>query len=627
MSPYMTRTGARLNAISAAARAALQALASLRRQAALACEPYVAPRPAVLFRSTLGRVFTRCAGGGVPSFGTVLCILALALTAGCTNTQPVNYGRIPDFDPASQPRLAGGGTMTEPSVEAMAGQMLLVGFRGTNEADTAAIMEQVRSGQVGGVILFDRDVTTGSKTRNVVSAEQVRRLTANLQAAADIPLFISIDQEGGRVQRLKPEHGFHAHSSAAKLGAGTPAATEQEATVLGAELEGVGINVDFAPVVDLAINPSNPVIAGLGRSFGRSPCLVAEHAAAFINGMARHGIICVLKHFPGHGSSMSDSHKGVTDVSLTARREELLPYQLLLNRDWAGMVMVGHLFNSGIDKAYPATLSRRTIDDLLRRKLGWQGVVVSDDLQMRAITDQFSLDETIFLAVDAGVDILLFGNNLAWDPALVEKAHSALVRLVKEGRISHDRLRQSWHRIMRLKSVLPQHGAALLPVGAMPLRLGVTMPVQDGKGGCTGGMLTGAADGTSGSGVAGEQGTIPAGVPAGQAYGAGVGTGDGSGTAAVPNVNGTGSTGDNANVGTVGSQNIGADVGGGVMGGSGGVGGGVGVGTGGAGVGVGVGTGGGGVGIGVGGSQGDTGFGVFGGSGGGGIGIGIGVGR
>lgn len=342
------------------------------------------------------------------------------------------------------------------------------GSYGVNE-----VLDDVRAGHVGGVILFDRDVTTGSPERNIISPKQVRGLSAALQAAAGaspagLPLFVAVDQEGGRVQRLKPERGFTQFPPARQLGQGSTDETRLRAVAMGRELADVGVNLNFAPVVDVDVNPDSPAIGRLGRSYGRDPRMVAAHAAAFINGMAQAGVVSCLKHFPGHGSARTDSHLGVTDVSATRRPEELWPYRTLLRPagnawadGWGGMVMVGHLYDNRLDAAHPATLSRPTIDGLLRRDMGWRGVVITDDLQMGAITDRYSLEDVVFRAVDAGADILLFGNNLRWQPDLTARVHATLTALVQSGRISEDRIRQSYQRIARLKGLLRAGDGAL----------------------------------------------------------------------------------------------------------------------------------------------------------------------
>lgn len=400
----------------------------------------------------------------------------------------------------------------EPSLSHMIGQMLMVGFRGeqaqpappraaamtglgtllrqgtanatptTVTGKTAArrpgpgygvneVLADIAAGRVGGVILFDRDVADGSPERNVRSPEQVRALSAALQSAAfaspvGLPLFVAVDQEGGRVQRLKPERGFTRYPSARQLGQGTVAETRLRAVAMGRELADIGVNLNFAPVADVDVNPDSPAIGRLGRAYSRDPRVVAAHAAAFINGMAQAGVVSCLKHFPGHGSARSDSHLGVTDVSATRRPEELWPYRALLRpagsarNGWGGMVMIGHLYDNRLDAAYPATLSRPVITELLRRRMGWGGVVITDDLQMGAITDRYPLEEVVFRAVDAGADILLFGNNLRWQPELTARVHATLTDLVRTGRIPEDRIRQSYQRIARLKALLRMRDAA-----------------------------------------------------------------------------------------------------------------------------------------------------------------------
>lgn len=347
-----------------------------------------------------------------------------------------------------------------PSLAAMAGQMVLVGFRGLSPDPDSPVFRDVAAGRVGGVILFDRDVALKSSVRNVQSPEQVARLTAALAAAAPVPLLVAVDQEGGRVARLKEAHGFAATRSAAELGqANDPARTRAEAEALGRTLARAGFNLDFAPVLDVNVNPSSPAIGAMGRSFSADPGRVAEQAGAFIEGLHAAGVLACVKHFPGHGSAAADSHLGVTDVTRTWTRAELDPYRLLAPGRVApsrayDLVMTGHLFHSGWDPDHPATLSRAAITGMLREGLGFDGVVVSDDLQMKAVSDRYGLEDSVRLAVQAGVDILLFGNNLAYDPDIPAKVTALLVRFVQEGTLTRERLEQSWRRIMRLKAGL-----------------------------------------------------------------------------------------------------------------------------------------------------------------------------
>jgi beta-N-acetylhexosaminidase len=344
--------------------------------------------------------------------------------------------------------------VTRQELATMAGQMILVGFRGLELDEESPIAQDVRKGRVGGVILFDYDVLLKSTVRNVQSKEQLTRLTDSLQRMAPLPLLVSVDQEGGKVSRLKERHGFAVSPSAAELGRGTPDRTRIAAASLGRELAACGINLDFAPVVDVNVNPGNPVIGRLGRSFSSDPAAVADHAAAFVRGLHSAGVLSALKHFPGHGSSASDSHLGLTDVSTTWSEQELTPYRQLLAHGLVDVVMTGHLFNSALDPKHPGTLSRDTVQGLLRERLGFTGVVVSDDLQMRAVADHYGLRETIRLALDAGVDVLLFGNNLAYDPLIASKAQSIILELVDSGELSCQRIRESHERIVALKAKL-----------------------------------------------------------------------------------------------------------------------------------------------------------------------------
>lgn len=355
------------------------------------------------------------------------------------------------------PLIAGAARAAEADLPAMIGQMLLVGFRGTDIHDADPIARDLTAGRVGGVILFDRDVLLGSEQRNIVDQAQLRALTAKLQAlAGSRPLFVAVDQEGGKVRRLKEKHGFPALPSATDMAAAGPDATRALGAQSGAAMARVGINLDFAPVLDLASNPDNPVIAKLGRSFGADPEQVARLGGAFAQGLHDAGVLTACKHFPGHGSSSVDSHLGLPDVTATWKPEELQPYQRLLDAGLCDMVMPGHLLQRGLDPDRPASLSAAIVQGLLREKLGFDGVVVSDDLQMKAIPSDTDLPGVVRTAVLAGVDLLLFGNNLAYDPNVASKVQDILLAEVAAGRIPEARIRQSYERIQKLKAKLRQ---------------------------------------------------------------------------------------------------------------------------------------------------------------------------
>lgn len=346
----------------------------------------------------------------------------------------------------------GGDAFAAPSVGDMAGQMLLVGFKGQEPDECGAILKDIRARRLGGVILFKRDAHDARIPRNIRDAAQVKRLTAALRgASAEYPLFIAVDQEGGKVARFQPRDGFPAFPSAADLGRGTPEATRRAALGMGQMLKGLGVNLNFAPVLDVNVYPASPAIGRLGRSFSADPQSVAAHGAAFADGLNGAGVVAVFKHFPGHGSAHADSHKGVTDITVTWSERELLPYRSVLGRPGPHMVMTGHLFHAGLDPAFPATLSPAVINGLLRGRLGYDGVVVTDDLQMDAIAAGYTLEEVVLRAIGAGADILLFGNNLDYDPGIAAKVQAIIVRAVEDGKIPRARLEASWGRIMKLK--------------------------------------------------------------------------------------------------------------------------------------------------------------------------------
>jgi len=288
-----------------------------------------------------------------------------------------------------------------------------------------------------------------------------------LRRAAGAGMLIGIDQEGGRVQRLRSGRGFAETPAAAELCPGGPSTQDSAqgpapnvapalaaGQAVGATLAAAGINLDFAPVADVNVNPANPVIGGLGRSFSSDPKEVAACAGAFARGLKSRGVLTAAKHFPGHGSSTTDSHLGFTDVTATWTEAELIPFGELTRQDLADMVMTAHVFDARLDPNYPATLSRAVIDGILRGRLGFAGVVVTDDLQMRAVAGRYGLKESVRLIVNAGADVLLIGNNLDFDPNIAEKTLDALMALVAEGQVSPERIRQSCARILKLKTKL-----------------------------------------------------------------------------------------------------------------------------------------------------------------------------
>jgi beta-N-acetylhexosaminidase len=302
------------------------------------------------------------------------------------------------------------------------GQLLFAGFEGTRlPADLAAL---VGAGRVGGVVLF---------TRNVESPAQLRALADELhaRAPADAPLTLAIDQEGGRVQRLRTP--WTEWPPMRRLGErGAPAETEALAGALGRELADLRIDLDFAPVVDVDTNPRNPVIGD--RSFSREPVEVARHAVAFVRALQAQGVAACAKHFPGHGDTSLDSHHDLPRVEHDLDRlgrVELPPFQAVAAAGVASM-MTAHVSLPRLDPRVPATLSPHVLA-LLRDELRYDGLLFSDDLEMRAIADRFEPAGAACAALAAGVDALLVCRRADVRDAVLAALESAPDRLVETG--------------------------------------------------------------------------------------------------------------------------------------------------------------------------------------------------
>lgn len=346
--------------------------------------------------------------------------------------------------------------LVDPFLASRLGDLLLVGFRGTDVEGNGEVFHLVCTLKVGGVILFERDIATGTP-RNITDPQQLRRLTRDLQAlarrCAGRPLLIAADSEGGEVMRLSPRVGYSPTPSARELGElGDLALTELEARRIGGMLREAGITWNLAPVVDLALNPLNPVIVTRGRAFAPDPERVTAHARAFLKGMKAAGVLTALKHFPGHGSSRGDSHRGFVDVTETAPHVlELLPYLTLISEGLVDSVMTAHVVNRKLDPSYPATLSRPIVHGLLRGELAFRGVVVSDDLLMGAIVNHFGLEEAALLALEAEVDMLLISQDRLGGASAAARVLKALTAALASGRLSRDQVEGALARIERLR--------------------------------------------------------------------------------------------------------------------------------------------------------------------------------
>ncbi len=276
------------------------------------------------------------------------------------------------------------------------GQLLFCGFEGTTVPDDLAAL--ISAGRIGGVILFPR---------NIEGPEQVRALTTHLHQLApeEAPLMIAIDQEGGRVQRLRSP--WTEWPPMRVVGdRDDPSLTEEIARALARELSDLGIHLDFAPCVDVDTNPANPIIGD--RSFGRTPERVAKHAKHFITAMQEAGVAACAKHFPGHGDTSTDSHLELPRLDHDLERlraVELPPFQAAIEAGVAS-IMTAHVLFPAIDPDRPATLARNVMS-MLRDEMGYDGVVFSDDLEMKAVGEHYRPGELVEGCFAAGIDALL----------------------------------------------------------------------------------------------------------------------------------------------------------------------------------------------------------------------------
>jgi beta-N-acetylhexosaminidase len=311
------------------------------------------------------------------------------------------------------------------------------------------VLSDIRSGKTGGIILFEKNINPKNSYLNL------KKLTWELQQSAQIPLFIAIDQEGGQVNRLKEKYGFPRSVTAAHLGRTAPEdSTRFYAQITATTLAGLGINVNFAPVVDLSVNPENPIIARYGRAYSPDATSTTAHAREVIRTQKRHGVISVLKHFPGHGSSKADTHLGIADVTSYWQESEAEPYKQLIASGDVQAIMSAHIVNKNLDKAgHPGTLSKPILTDWLRGELGFTGVIFSDDMQMHAITKYYGLEKSIQMAIEAGVDVMIFSNNIQGSKdRTVDTVHGIIRSLVDKGKISPQRIEESYQRIITLKN-------------------------------------------------------------------------------------------------------------------------------------------------------------------------------
>jgi len=354
------------------------------------------------------------------------------------------------------------------SLKAKIGQLVMCGFEGSEP--TEGILELIREYALGGIIYF---------RRNVGTAEQTARLSARLREAAgrvtDVPLWIAVDQEGGMVARI--DRGVTVMPGNMALGAARePSFAYRTAHASGADLLRMGINMNLAPCLDVNCNPANPVIGV--RSYGERPELVGELGAAAIRGFQEAGVAACAKHFPGHGDTEADSHRELPIVPHGRERlaaVELAPFRRAI-AEGVDAIMTAHvLFPAYDDSGVPATISERILGGLLRRELGYDGVIVTDCLEMNAISETVGIGRGAVMAVKAGADVVLVSHRLDRQREALE----ALIAAVESGELDEARIDESVRRIVSMKA-RRRVGAATIAAGGAAA---ATAPAGEGTDG------------------------------------------------------------------------------------------------------------------------------------------------
>jgi beta-N-acetylhexosaminidase len=345
------------------------------------------------------------------------------------------------------------------SLRTKIGQMIMIGFTGSTPTDpeVTRLKQYAEEGLIGGFIFFSYNITT---------PQQLKTLTDLFKhTTSPLPLLLAVDQEGGKVQRLSAKNGFKNFMSAAEVSQQGERFASSHYTEMAKMVTEAGFNMVLGPVVDLRNDPKSkipsPAIGTLDRSYGSSPETVCTYARCFIDAFHNYQIRTTLKHFPGHGYAQKDSHKSMVDITTTHHPSELEPFYQLMAEERVDAIMTGHLINHHYDSDYPATLSQKTLTPLLRDK-GYQGVIISDCLNMGAIEKHYPLEEIIIKTIQAGVDILLFSNNTGVhvnttqesqmkSSQLVEKIIFIIEAALKNGSIDPRQIEDSYQRIRALK--------------------------------------------------------------------------------------------------------------------------------------------------------------------------------
>ncbi|MBS7812214.1 glycoside hydrolase family 3 protein [Roseococcus pinisoli] len=330
---------------------------------------------------------------------------------------------------------------------AAVGDLLLVGFYGASTASPSArlLARQARRAQVGAVFFV---------SQNVGTMEELKGLLGLFGAGEGWAPLLAIDHEGGTVQRLTEAHGMTRLPSARDVAAGlSPAEACGIYAQAGRELAAVGFDVNLGPVVDVD-DPTNPSIGISGRAYGTDPQLIASYGEAFVEGFSGTGIICAAKHFPGHGRSTGDSHYHAADISATWTEDELEPFvRLIASNHPPPMVMTGHLrLDQVAPDGRPATISAPIVTGLLRERLGYRGVVVTDDLDMKAVNHLMGRKEALVQAIAAGNDLIMIKNLFGYDPLLPQRAVGWVRAAIAEGVLSEEQVLGAAARVRALRA-------------------------------------------------------------------------------------------------------------------------------------------------------------------------------
>lgn len=340
------------------------------------------------------------------------------------------------------------------------GQMLIMGFNGSEIHEKSKIAQWLSHEGLGGVLLFDKDVSTGQFGKNLLNQIQIKHLIHQLRQfnalnAKDSDhqpeLLVALDYEGGRVDRLSNIEGCMSTLSPQMQANLSADDFVEEIKQMAFTLSSLGFNLNFAPVVDLNRNSEQGIIGKLGRCFSSDPLVVAHYSKLFVEIFRQYGVACCYKHFPGHGSATGDTHEDFVDVTHTFHADELVPYHYLFkNEKLPMMVMTAHVVNKNLDaKGLPATLSYDILTGMLRNTLNFDGVIISDDLQMQAIAKHYNLEEALSLTINAGADMLIFANQLGSITA--PEIITCIEQLVLNNTINQQRIDEAFRRVQRFK--------------------------------------------------------------------------------------------------------------------------------------------------------------------------------